>query len=300
MSSYTPPPALDRPVRYVGLAKRPKGLRLPPDRMPIMMDWRLLKRWRYVAVWTSDITVYGASAWTGPVAQEFWAVWDRRNKKFYERTRNLIPGKVRLSPRGRMYVQDRTKAGDRVEFDVALEEDEGFEVVSPQGRAYTWTRKELIPARGTARINGEERRVEGPAFIDDNAGYHARRTRWKWCGGVGTDERGRAVGWNLIVGLNDTPGASENTLWIDRTAHEVGPVTFAPDLSSVTFAEGGTLHFHQETTRKQLDNFIVLRSDYEQPLGTFTGTFPDVTSTPPRQVALVESYGVMERQDALW
>ena len=295
MSNYTPPPRLERPVRYTGLANRPKGLRLPPARMPIMMDWKLRKRWRYVAVWTRDITVYGASAWTGPVAQEFWAVLDRRdekNIKFYERTRNIIPGKVKLTP-GRMYVKDRTKNGDTIEFDVALEEDEGFEVVSPQGRAYTWTRKELIPARGTARINGEEVRVEGLAFIDDNDGYHARRTVWKWCGGVATDALGRTVGWNLIVGLNDTPGASENTLWIDGAAQEVGPVTFAPDLSSVTFAEGGTLHFHEEATRESLDNFIILRSDYAQPIGTFTGTLPG-------NVELKESYGVMERQDALW
>ena len=82
--------------------------------MAPMHAGRPLKRWRYVAVWTRDITVYGASAWTGPVAQEFWAVLDRRdekNVKFYERTRNIIPGKVKLTP-GRMYVKDRTKNGD--------------------------------------------------------------------------------------------------------------------------------------------------------------------------------------------
>src|SRR5215207_10610769 len=134
MSDYTPPPALERPVRFTGLANRPKGLRLPPDRMPIMMDWKLLKRWRYVAVWTSDITVYAASARTGPLSEEFWAVWDRRNKKFYERTR-IIPKGVTLTP-GRMYVKDQTKGGEAIEFDVALQEDEGFEVISPQGRAY--------------------------------------------------------------------------------------------------------------------------------------------------------------------
>ena len=148
-------------------------------------------------------------------------------------------------------------------------------------------------AGGAARINGEERRVEGLAFIDDNAGYHARRTIWKWCGGVGTDALGRTAGWNLVIGLNDMPGASENTLWLDGVAQEVGPVTFAPDLSSVTFAEGGTLHFHQEATRERLDNFIIIRSDYAQPIGTFTGTLPG-------GVELTESYGVMERQDALW
>lgn len=291
MSEYTPPPALGRAVRFEGVANRPPGLRLPPARLPIMMDWKLRKLWRYVGVWTSDIAVYGTSAMIGPVLQEFWAVWDRRDRKMYERTR-LFFGHVEVEP-GRMHVKDTTKDGDRVEFEVTLQENEGFEVVTPQGRAYTWTRKQLIPASGTARVRGEERRVEGLAFIDDNAGYHPRRTRWKWCGGVGTDDRGRTVGWNLIVGLNDTPGASENTVWLDGVAHEVGPVTFAEDLSWLTFAEGGRLDFQRESTRKQLDNLIVLRSDYEQPIGTFTGTLPD-------GARLTESYGVMERQDALW
>lgn len=291
MSDYIPKPAIEEAVRFEGVANRPMGLRLPPARLPIMMDWKLRKLWRYVGVWTSDIAVYGGSALIGPVLQEFWAVWDRRNRKMYERTR-LVFGKVTVDP-GRLHVKDTTKTGDEIEFEVSLKENEGFEVVTPQGRAYTWTRKQLIPASGTARVGGEERRVEGLAFIDDNAGYHARRTRWKWCGGVGTDDRGRTVGWNLIVGLNDTPGASENTVWIDGKANAVGPVAFADDLSWLTFHEGARLDFQRESTRKQLDNLIVLRSDYEQPIGTFTGTLPDGAK-------LVEAFGVMERQDALW
>lgn len=285
MTNHSSAPALRRAVRYTGHANRPPGVTLPPEHMPLFRDWKRRKRWRYVGIWTREIAVYAGSAWIGLVPQQFWAVWDRANGKFYERTR-FLPGKVQLPP-GRMTVRD-----GEVEFDIALEEDEGFEVVTPVGGAYTWTRKQFIPARGTARVGGREHRIDALAFIDDNDGYHARRTRWKWSGGVGTDARGRAVAWNLIVGLNDTPGASENTLWLDGTPREVAAVSFAEDLSSVSF-DGGTLRFQQEATRERKDNLIILRSDYAQPIGTFTGTLPD-------GVELTESYGVMERQDALW
>jgi hypothetical protein len=254
--------------------------------MSLMKDWRFLKRWRYVGIWTRDIAVYAGDVWIGPLPQEFWAVWDRSRGKFYERTR-MIPGKIQFMP-GRMLVKD-----GNTDFDFTLDEDGGYEVITPEGRAYTWTRKQLIPARGTARFDGQQRQVEGLAFIDDNAGYHARRTSWKWSGGVGTDSAGRTIGWNLIVGLNDSPEASENTIWVDRETRPAGAVSFADDLSSLSFPGGETLNFKQEATRERYDNLLVVRSDYAQPIGTFTGTLPG-------GIELVESYGVMERQDALW
>lgn len=277
---------LDRAVRFEGSVNRPRGLALPPAHMSMVRDWRLLKKWRYVGIWTKDISVYAGDAWIGPIPQEFWAVWDRKHGKFYEKTR-MIPGKVKFLP-GRMLVNDGS-----TRFDIAMDENDGFEVVTPAGKAYTWTRKQLIPARGVATFGDQTRNVEGLAFIDDNAGYHARRTNWKWCGGVGTDSAGRTIGWNLIVGLNDLIGASENTVWVDGDAREVGPVKFADDLSSLSFAEGGEIRFNQESTRERYDNLLLIKSDYAQPIGTFTGTLPG-------GIELVESYGVMERQAALW
>lgn len=277
---------LTQPQRWSGNSNRPSSIALPPAHMPLFKDGTLLKRWRYVAVWTKEVSAYAGTAHVGPIPQKFWAVYDRANNRFIERTSTFNKG-VQF-PTRRMHVLD-----GEIEIDLALDEDEGFEVASPQGRAYTWTRKQLIPARGTVRIGTREFRVADFAFIDDNAGYHARRTSWRWCGGVGTDTRGRRIAWNAIQGLNDTPGASENTIWIDNVAQEIGTINIAPDLSTLTFAEGGELRFHQETTRERKDNFIIIRSDYAQPLGTFTGTLPDGTE-------LREAYGVMERQEALW
>ena len=279
-------PNLPRPMRWAGAQNRPPGLLLPPAPMPLLKGFALLKRWRYVAVFGEEFSFYAGTARVGPIPQEFWAVWDRRAGRMHERT-NLVPRVVKLPPR-KMLVED-----EGVRFDVTLDEDDGFEVATPYGDAYTWTRKQLIPARGQVTFDGRTHEVEGRAFIDDNAGYHPRRTIWKWCGGVGRDTEGREVGWNAIVGLNDTEEASENCVWINGVAQFVGAVKFAEDLSSVTFAAGGTLHFKQESTRKQDDEFLIIHSYYEQPIGTFTGTLPG-------GITLASAYGVMERQDALW
>jgi hypothetical protein len=70
--------------------------------------------------------------------------------------------------------------------------------------------------------------------------------------------------------------------------HEVPPVTFAPDLSTVA-----GLRFTTEATRARRENFVVVRSDYEQPFGTFAGELPGGP-------VLREGWGVMERHEVSW
>jgi hypothetical protein len=286
LKGHSAKPVLDRAYRYSGSGNRPSGLTLPPDHLPLVHHWTLLKQWRYVGIWTRDICLCAGSVKVGPLALEFWAVWFRANRRYIERTR-FLTGRVKL-PERRLIVKDGA-----VSIDIELEEDNGFEVVTPYGQGYIWTRKQLIPARGTVRIGGEVRQVNATAFIDDNAGYHPRRITWKWSGGIGIDTKGREVAWNVIVGYNDVPPNSENTIWIEGVAREVGRVSFAQDLSAITFAEGGSIHFQQEAVRARRDNLLIIRSDYAQPVGVFTGTLPG-------GIELSEAYGVMERQDALW
>ena len=279
-------PALERPYRGGG-ADRPRGIPLPPARMPLLRAGRLLKRWRYVSIWGRDLSLCVARAAVGPARQEFWAVWDRAAGRLWEHTR-LYPRAVRLPP-GRVLVRDGAVA-----IDVALEEDGSFEVITPDGAAYTWTRKQCpVRARGTVRLGGVERRVEAVALIDDNAGYHPRHTRWPWSGGAGWDVDGRAVAWSVIVGLNDSPVNSERAVWIEGMPQEVGPVRFADDLSSVAFAEGGELRFSEEAVRRRRDNLLLIRSSYSQPFGTFAGTLAD-------GIEVRDAYGVMEFHEAYW
>jgi hypothetical protein len=129
--------------------------------------------------------------------------------------------------------------------------------------------------------------------VDNNAGYHERRTRWRWAAGAGLDQHGRLVAFNAINGLFDTPAHSERTIWIEGDARETAPVTFSDDLSTVSFAEGGTLRFQPEALIEHHDNFLLVRSDYYHWFGTYTGTLPG-------GIELREAHGVRERQDALW
>ncbi|HVS28011.1 MAG TPA: DUF2804 family protein [Solirubrobacteraceae bacterium] len=267
---------------------RPTNIPLPPERMPLRRGRRPLKQWRYVGVYDEQLMLCAGVVKIGPLRQSFWAIWDRRAQELRERTVRHR-GPVQLDP-GSLLIDD---AGIRVEL--ALEEGEGIEVVCPSERQYTWTRKQAcVPARGSVQIAGVKRALDAVGVIDDSAGYHPRHTAWRWSAGVGTAVDGRAVGWNLVAGINDPPTNSERALWLDGDARELGPVTFADSLDAVAFAEGGELRFDAEAVRERDDNMLfVVRSSYSQPFGTFSGALPG-------GVELREGFGVMERHDVAW
>ncbi|MGH2948598.1 MAG: DUF2804 domain-containing protein, partial [Solirubrobacteraceae bacterium] len=107
---------------------------------------------------------------------------------------------------------------------------------------------------------------------------------------VGVAASGEPVAWNLVDGIHDgrEAGASERTVWVAGTPREVGPMAFADDLSAV-----GGLRFAAEAVRARRENLLVLRSDYEQPFGTFAGELP--VAGPLR-----DGWGVMERHEVRW
>ena len=154
-----------------------------------------------------------------------------------------------------------------------------IEVVSPHGRQYAWTRKR------EARVRGSFGELAG--IVDESAGYHARNTEWRWSAGVGTLVSGEPVTWNLVDGIHDAPEASERTVWVAGEPREVGPVAF-DDLRAV-----GGLRFTAVATRARRENYLLVRSDYEQPFGTFMGTVPGAGE-------LRDGWGVMERHDVRW
>lgn len=180
-------------------------------------------------------------------------------------------------------------------LDLVLEEGPvtAFEVVTPVGRSWTWTREQAVRAHGTAVLRGRHVPVDGVALVDDDDGYHPRRTHWWWSGGTAQLDDGRTATWSIIVGLDDQPPHRENTLWLDGRPQPLGPVTFAPDLSRVTFDDGTALTFTAESERASLVDLLVIRSAYRQPFGTFTGTLPG-------GLVVRRGSGVMEDHRALW
>lgn len=266
---------------------RPTDIPLPPAQMPALRHGRMLKRWRYVGVFGPDLSLCAAAVRIGLFTQHFWAIWDREHGVLHERTR-LLRRPVRHTP-GRVAVRD-----GGIAFDLTLDEGEGIEVVTPYGRGHAWTRKQGgIEARGTLTIAGRTRTLEACAVVDDTAAYYPRHTGWVWSAGVGAADDGRAVAWNVVSGVHDSPEHSERTVWVDGVPREVGPVGFAGDLSSIRFADGGLLECEAEAVRARRENLVLIRSDYVQPFGAFRGSLPG-------GIALAEGFGVMERHSAVW
>ena len=247
---------------------RPDELPLPPAPMPLVRGGRPLKRWRWVGAFSPQAMVCAARVWVGGLPVAWWAVWD--GERLHEGARG-----VRVAP------------GEAEAPGVALRftEGEGVEVVSPHGRQYIWTRKQGgVPMRG--EVLG--RPFAGFGFVDDSAGYHARRTAWRWSAGVGVAESGAHVAWNLVDGVHDSLHASERTVWVDGAPHHVEPLPFAPDLSGV-----GDLRCEAVAVRAHRQNRLVVASEYEMPFGRFSGALPHAGP-------LREGLGVMERHRVRW
>jgi Protein of unknown function (DUF2804) len=259
--------------------------------MPLFRGTRPLKRWRYVAVFCEELAACAAVVRVGPARQSFWAVLSRgEHPTLRERTHTLAHrGVVELAP-GRLRVRD-----GGVALDVVFEEGAGVQAVCAHGAGYVWTRKQAgVRAHVTVALDGgPPRAVEALAVLDDTAGYHARVTEWRWAAGVGVDPVGTPLAFNLVEGVNDPPTGSERTVWVAGEPHEVAPVTFAADLTTVTAADGSELRFTAEAQRSRRENLVVVRSEYRAPFGTFSGALPG-------GIALAHGLGVVEHHRARW
>ena len=289
----------DLPWRGPG-AGRPE-LPLPPAAMPLRFAGGWRKRWRYVSAFGEELMVCAARVQVGLAHQTFWAVWDRERRRLHERTRVRTPGS-----RGDVWT-DGWKLGSpgpgpttRIEaagVRASLRTGDGpwAESVCPTpAGAYVWTRKRVAPVEVDVELpGGRSVRASMRGVEDESAGYHPRHTVWSWSAGVGVAGDGRAVGWNLVEGVNDPPERSERAVWVEgeEVPREPGPVSFE-GLETISFEEGSRLSFTGEAERSRRENKLVVRYSYRQPFGTFSGSLAGIE--------LREGFGVMEHHDAIW
>jgi hypothetical protein len=266
------------------------GASMQPSHTPLFKGTRPLKRWRYVGVFGEQLMACAATVQVGPAHQTFWAVLDRAGGAMRERTR-LLPrrGTLELTP-GRLCIRD-----EAVMLDLELVEGSAIEATCPHGRSYVWTRKQAgVRAHGMLAIGSDPpQEIEALAVLDETAGYHARVTEWRWAAGVGTGPDGTPLAFNLVEGVNDPPIGSERAIWVAGTPHEVPPVHFSEDLSTIESDDGSELRFQAEAERRRSENLLLVRSDYRAPFGSFSGTLPG-------GIALEHGLGVVERHRARW
>lgn len=264
-------------------AYRGDGADLTPLRFPLVHRGRLRKRWRYVGVFSPDLSLCAATVKVGPATQEFWAVLV--DGKLHERTRRR-GGRVSV-------VGDHVRVRDgQTWIDVHVDAAPPVEVVTPYAPGFAWTRKEGGGrAVGTVVVDGSSYDVDGLALTDDSAGFPPRHTSWLWSAGAGLSTTGQVVAWNTTVGLHDVEPLTESTVWVDGVAVAVPAGRIASDLSGVSGE--WDLAFTAAVVRRRSENLLLVRSSYEQPLGSFSGTLPS-------GVVLASAHGVMERHDAVW
>jgi len=255
--------------------------------MPLFDHGQLRKRWRYVAVFAEEMMLCAARAEIGPATQSFWVVWDREARRQWAHTA-VLPG-------SREVVFD----GPRLEIDgpglratLELDDGEPIEVTCPSGRSWAWTRKRAgMPVAGTIEVPGRQLAVAGRGVDDESAGYHRRRTSWRWSAGIGESVEGRNLAWNLVEGINDPPQGSERAIWIDGKPSEPPPVNFR-GMQGVDLGDAGRLEFASESAHGHDDNYLLIRSRYRHRFGSFAGLLGGLT--------LADGLGVMEEHDALW
>jgi len=262
--------------------------------MPPLRGGRPLKRWRYLGGYGDDVCLCLGVVRVGVGVQAFWAVWDRAGHRLVERTALGRSG-VRLGAPGAPVGVARVRAPG-VELDLRVRPDgEPLTVLSPHGGSYIWTCKAPVELTGTLRLDGVARAVRCRGLVDDSAGYHARRTEWRWCAGVGTTTDGQAVTWNLVAGVHDVGAVTERAVWRGGVPVPAGAMSLSDELDRVTTVDGGDLRFHAEAVRRRDDRVLggLIRSEYVQPFGTFAGTLPG-------RLELVSGFGVLERHRARW
>ncbi|MEZ5078864.1 MAG: DUF2804 family protein [Solirubrobacterales bacterium] len=264
-------------------------LPLPPGPMPLRRDGQNRKRWRYVGVFDEQLMLCCARAEVGPFGQSFWILWDRDARRHEART-TLWPGsrEVRLD-------------GPRVEIEspglrasLTLGEGVPIEAIcpSPGGRGWGWTRKRAgLPVEGTIEVPGRRWQVAARGVDDESAGYHQRRTGWRWSAGVGRAADGRALAWNLVEGVNDPPERSERAIWVEGEPAEPPRVRFLGN-TGIEIPGGGTLAFCSESAHARDENLGLLRSRYRHRFGSFGGQLSGMV--------MDEGFGVMEEHDAVW
>jgi hypothetical protein len=167
-----------------------------------------------------------------------------------------------------------------------------IESICPSGSGWGWTRKRAgVPVEGTVEVPGRRWEISAHGVDDESAGYHRRRTSWRWSAGVGRAVDGRALAWNLVEGVNDPARNSERAIWVDGEPSEPEPVAFR-GVEGIDLAGAERLDFASESAHARDENFLLFSSRYRHRFGTFSGSLGGLQ--------LAEGFGVMEEHDAVW
>ncbi|MCL1088139.1 DUF2804 domain-containing protein [Shewanella profunda] len=156
---------------------------------------------------------------------------------------------------------------------------------SPTGYSgWTYTQKHNgLTVTGKLTVDHEQQPLNAAlAGYDFSAGFMRRDTSWRWAS-INAQIDGGIMGLNLAAGVNET-GANENVFWINGERHLLGPVQFEFDRHATKGTEVWRIYSHNgqvdllfsaRTCRSEKRNLILLKSNFRQYIGLFSGTIID-------------------------
>lgn len=174
---------------------------------------------------------------------------------------------------------------------------------------WTYTQKHnALSVSGELTINGGDVDLtHALAGYDFSAGYMRRETSWRWAS-INThliDQQATLypLGLNLAAGVNET-GTCENALWVQGVKHPLPAVYFEFDRDDT--AQPWQIHtedrridltFTPINNRSEKLNFILLKSNFRQFIGYFSGSIEDNDGVVHR---LDQVLGLTEDHFARW
>jgi hypothetical protein len=161
-------------------------------------------------------------------------------------------------------------------------------MATPTGYSgWTYTQKHnALAVSGKLIVDGNDVNLDNAlGGYDFSAGYMRRETSWCWAS-INThlvDESSQPIrlGLNLAAGVNET-GTCENALWVNGIKHLLPSVYFEFDRDDITqpwqvYSEDRRidLTFTPCNKRSEKLNLLVLKSNFRQFIGHFSGSIKD-------------------------
>ncbi|MDN3610298.1 DUF2804 domain-containing protein [Vibrio ostreicida] len=178
-------------------------------------------------------------------------------------------------------------------------------VNTPTGYSgWTYTQKHnALKVAGTLSVNNRELDLDRAlASYDYSAGFMRRETSWRWAS-LSFQTSAGLFGFNLAAGVNET-GSTENVFWVNGHRHHLGPVHFHFDRLRTLpnwhiYSEDGrvNLSFNPLYQRSEKRNLIILKSNFRQFIGMFSGSIQDEVG---QRHDIDQAVGLTEDHFARW
>lgn len=294
--------------------------------------WKLVhaKRWTYVAVADESVIAGMAVVSLSYAATAIVFVLDRKSGEMLVDKSTLGPGSAATfedggdGKRSARFELGRTRvvlSDDEVTVDLVTDSSCDvpthmmFRPVGPgpspiaavvpiDGGYANATEKRLVEVTGEIVAKNRRYVLGGArpalAAFDHTAGFLARHTAWHWALGLGYDDAGERIAFNLVEGF---VGEAECGGWIGDRLFALGEGRFQFDADRlmdpwrVTTTCGSVdLLFRPAAIHAEDKDMFVVRSKFIQPVGSFEGTL----RLDGKTRTVVALPGVTEHQDVLW